>query len=162
MDITSNFFAIHHHGRLEYYGHESTHTRYRISAMITLVSPNYVEQETTRSDLVIAAMALGFTIGFGFLTTWTALKQTLSISSRYGVEKLNQPYVWMIWLEILVCFVFAILSWLRLVEVIPPRSVLRWTKQFAVERFVDFEYNSVVFFTSIRNYTSYTALLDPS
>lgn len=92
--------------------------------MITLLSPHYVPEETTKADLEIAAMAFGFTLGFGFLTTSTALKQTIDIASRYGIRKLNQPYIWMIWLEISVCLGFAIISWLHLVYVIPGRSVL--------------------------------------
>ncbi|KAF4450306.1 hypothetical protein F53441_6589 [Fusarium austroafricanum] len=37
--------------------------------MITLLSPHYKAQETTRADLVIACTAFGFTLGFGWLTT---------------------------------------------------------------------------------------------
>jgi hypothetical protein len=89
--------------------------------MITLLSPDFVLQEVTQEDLIIASIAWGFTLGFGFLTTWTALKQTLQVYGRYGVKRLNSPYVWMIWLEILVCLAFSIICWLFLLGKIGPR-----------------------------------------
>ncbi|EPQ66992.1 Bgt-428 [Blumeria graminis f. sp. tritici] len=78
--------------------------------------------EITRSDLAIASMAWGFTMGFGFLTTWTAMKQTALVHRRYGVSRLNSPYIWMIWLEILVCLTLSVICWLHLVGVIYPGS----------------------------------------
>jgi amino acid transporter len=54
------------------------------------------------------------------ITTGKAIKQTSEIHSKYGISKLNTPYVWMIWLEILVCLLFSILCWLHLDNVIPP------------------------------------------
>jgi hypothetical protein len=83
--------------------------------------PDFVPLLVTQNDLLIASMALGFTIGFGFLTTWKAMRQTSQIYGRYGNSRLNSPYVWMIWLEILVCLAFAIICILHLVAVIPPR-----------------------------------------
>lgn len=89
--------------------------------MITLLSDHYVAQPVTVNDLQIASLALGFTVGFGFLTTWTAIRQTADIQRRYGYSRLNSPYVWMIWLEILVCLIFAVICWLHLNHIIPPR-----------------------------------------
>ncbi|KAH6666158.1 hypothetical protein B0J14DRAFT_678858 [Halenospora varia] len=77
--------------------------------MITLLSPHYVAQPVTVADLQLASLVWGFTIGFGFLTTWTAIKQTADMKRRYGFSKLNSPYIWMIWLEILVCLIFLII-----------------------------------------------------
>lgn len=37
--------------------------------MKTFLGPDYVPMVVTTEDLIIAAIALGFTIGFGFLTT---------------------------------------------------------------------------------------------
>ncbi|KAI1001464.1 hypothetical protein K3495_g6734 [Podosphaera aphanis] len=67
-----------------------------------------------RSDTVIASIAWGFTLGFGFLTTWTAMKQTALVHRRYGSSRLNSPYIWMIWLEILVCLALGVICWLHL------------------------------------------------
>jgi hypothetical protein len=89
--------------------------------MITLLSDHYVAEPVTVADLQLASLAWGFTIGFGFLTTWTAIKQTADIQRRHGYSKLNSPYIWMIWLEILVCLIFSIICWLHLNDIIPPR-----------------------------------------
>ncbi|KAL2682822.1 hypothetical protein Neosp_007277 [[Neocosmospora] mangrovei] len=77
--------------------------------MITLLSPHYKAQEVTETDLVIASLAWGFTIGFGWLTTWTAVKQTTQVYRRHGRRVWKNAYVWMIWLELLVCLIFAII-----------------------------------------------------
>ncbi|KAG7424409.1 hypothetical protein Forpi1262_v014430 [Fusarium oxysporum f. sp. raphani] len=77
--------------------------------MITLLSPHYVLQEVTEDDIVIASLAWGFTIGFGWLTTWTAMKQTKHIYKRHRLNIFRNAYVWMIWLEILVCLIFSII-----------------------------------------------------
>ncbi|RKL07302.1 hypothetical protein BFJ70_g16906 [Fusarium oxysporum] len=77
--------------------------------MITLLSPHYVLQEVTEDDIVVASLAWGFTIGFGWLTTWTAMKQTKHIYNRHRLSIFRNAYVWMIWLEILVCLIFSII-----------------------------------------------------
>ncbi|KAH8661128.1 hypothetical protein BGZ61DRAFT_432871 [Ilyonectria robusta] len=88
--------------------------------MITLLSPHFVPQEVTEDDLALASLAWGFTIGFGWLTTWTAMKQTKRIYERRGLLVFRSAYVWMIWLEILVCLIFSIICWLHLKGIIPP------------------------------------------
>lgn len=89
--------------------------------MITLLPSHYVLQEVTQDDLALASLAWGFTIGFGWLTTWTAIKQTRQIYKRLGLRVICNAYVWMIWLEILVCLIFGIICWLHLKGIIPPR-----------------------------------------
>jgi len=89
--------------------------------MKTLLSDTFVLQPVTTADLQIASITWGLTFGIGILTTWTAIQQTMAMQKRYGYWKLNSPYIWMIWLEILVCLVFSITCWLHLNEVIPPR-----------------------------------------
>lgn len=89
--------------------------------MLTLLSDNFVLQPVTTADLQIASLAWGFTIGFGFLATWTAIGQTADVHRRYGYSKLNSPYIWMIWLEILAYLIFSIICWLHLNHIIPPR-----------------------------------------
>jgi hypothetical protein len=88
--------------------------------MYTLLALDFKPLIVTKSDLAIASIAWGFTLGIGFLTTWTAIKQTSQIRGRYGISKLNSPYVWMIWLEILVCLAFSIICWSHLWGLIPP------------------------------------------
>lgn len=89
--------------------------------MLTLLSPHYKAQEVTKGDLVIASTALGFTIGFGWLTVWKAIKQTVGIHSRHGRRVFRNAYIIMIWGEILVCSIFAVICFLHLLHVIPPR-----------------------------------------
>ncbi|OLN89933.1 hypothetical protein CCHL11_10391 [Colletotrichum chlorophyti] len=88
--------------------------------MITLLSPHFKLEEVTEDDMVIASLAWGFTLGFGWLTTWTAVKQTTAMYRRQGSRIYRNSYIWMIWLEILVCAIFSIICWLHLKAIIPP------------------------------------------
>ncbi|PBP27242.1 hypothetical protein BUE80_DR001586 [Diplocarpon rosae] len=88
--------------------------------MITLLPDDFQPLVVTGTDLVIASIAWGFTLGFGFLTTWTAIKQTAEVVQRYGCSKIHSPYIVMIWLEILVCSIFCVICWLHLNGNIPP------------------------------------------
>lgn len=99
---------------------------------MSLLSPNYVLQPVSEEDLVVASLAWGFTIGFGWLTTWTACKQTMQAYRRQGWKLLRNTYIWMIWSEIIVCFVFSVMCWLHLWGLIPPRLVYApWIVDFA-------------------------------
>ncbi|CAA9958052.1 hypothetical protein PTMSG1_01626 [Pyrenophora teres f. maculata] len=64
---------------------------------------------TTVEDYQLAALAAGFTLGFGFLTVWEAVKQT-----RRNHSPLRSAYIYMIWGEILVNFIIGIIGWLFL------------------------------------------------
>lgn len=70
---------------------------------------------TTLEDFKIASLAAGFTLGFGFLTVWTAIKQTMRVKNPW-----KSAYVWMIWGEIVANLGIGILGWLFLEGVIPP------------------------------------------
>ncbi|KAI9056129.1 hypothetical protein LZ554_001057 [Drepanopeziza brunnea f. sp. 'monogermtubi'] len=87
--------------------------------MIKFLPDDFEPLFVSRADLVIASIAWGFTLGFGFLTTWTAVKQTTAIAQRYGFDRANSPYIFMIWGEILVSFIFSIICWLHLNGTIP-------------------------------------------
>ncbi|EOD51396.1 hypothetical protein UCRNP2_1819 [Neofusicoccum parvum UCRNP2] len=86
----------------------------------TLLSPHFELEPVTQDDMNLASLTWGFTLGFGLLTTWTAMKQTYSAYDRHGWRKLNNPYIWMIWLEIAVCLAFSIICWMYLRGAIPP------------------------------------------
>lgn len=86
----------------------------------TLLSPHFKLEPVTQEDMNLASLTWGFTLGFGLLTTWTAIKQTYQAYSKHGWRKLNNPYIWMIWLEIAVCLAFSIICWMYLRGVIPP------------------------------------------
>ncbi|KAI3571478.1 hypothetical protein IWW34DRAFT_290334 [Fusarium oxysporum f. sp. albedinis] len=63
----------------------------------------------TTNDIKIASMAMGFTIGFGLLTVWEAVKQT-----RRNRNPLRSTYIYMLWGEIIANLGIAILGWLFL------------------------------------------------
>ncbi|KAG9963036.1 hypothetical protein KCU61_g4287, partial [Aureobasidium melanogenum] len=64
---------------------------------------------TSSGDLQLAAAAAGFTLGFGTLTVWRAVKQTRQNKSPH-----RSAFVYMIWGEILANLLIGILGWLFL------------------------------------------------
>ncbi|KAL7276800.1 hypothetical protein RUND412_000186 [Rhizina undulata] len=84
-----------------------------------LLPPNYKELPVSLADISVASICWGFTLGFGFLTTWEAICQT----SRARAP-LKSAYVWMIWLELFVCTTFSIICWLHLYKDIIPGSFI--------------------------------------
>ncbi|GKT92073.1 hypothetical protein Ct61P_09923 [Colletotrichum tofieldiae] len=77
--------------------------------MVNLLSPHFKLEEVTEDDMIIASLAWGFTLGFGWLTVWTAIKQTTAMYRRQGDRIYRNAYIWMIWLEILVQFLLQII-----------------------------------------------------
>jgi len=69
----------------------------------------------SRSDEQIAALAAGFTLGFGLLTVWEAIKQT-----RANRNPLRSAYIYMVWGEIIANVVIGILGWVFLAGIIGP------------------------------------------
>lgn len=61
------------------------------------------------TDYQIGALAAGFTIGFGVLTVWEAIKQT-----RRNRNPLRSAYIYMVWGEVMVNIIIAIIAWLFL------------------------------------------------
>ncbi|KAF2022618.1 hypothetical protein EK21DRAFT_51040, partial [Setomelanomma holmii] len=70
---------------------------------------------TSTQDYQLAALAAGFTLGFGVLTVWEAIKQT-----RRNRNPLRSVYIYMLWGEILVNLIIAIIGWLFLNGVLGP------------------------------------------
>ncbi|KAF5965519.1 hypothetical protein FBULB1_12166 [Fusarium bulbicola] len=70
--------------------------------MLTLLSPHYKAQEVTRGDLVIALTAFGFTLGFGWLTVFKAIRQTWQVYQRHGLRVFRNAYITMVWGELTV------------------------------------------------------------
>ncbi|KAF4981687.1 hypothetical protein FZEAL_2574 [Fusarium zealandicum] len=67
------------------------------------------------SDHKIASMAAGFTLGFGLLTVWEAIKQT-----RRNRNPLRSAYIYMLWGEIAANLIIAIIGWVFLDGVLSP------------------------------------------
>lgn len=96
--------------------------------METLLSPHYKLEPVTEDDIITASLVWGITLGFGALTTWTAIKQTAAFYQRRDRNSRHvTPYIIMIWLEILVCLIFSIICWLYLRGIIPPSFAFYFT-----------------------------------
>ena len=65
--------------------------------------------DTTVAQFQLASAAAGFTLGFGFLCIWNAIKQTRSIESP-----LRSGYICMVWGEIISNLAIAVIGWLFL------------------------------------------------
>jgi hypothetical protein len=68
-----------------------------------------------RADVQLSALAAGFTIGFGFLTVWEAIKQT-----RRNRNPLRSVYIYMVWGEILANIAIGVIGWIFLDGIIGP------------------------------------------
>jgi hypothetical protein len=75
-------------------------------------------QVSSETDLSIISITWGFTLGFGFLTTWTAIKQTRHMWKRRNGH-LNHPYIWMVWAELASSLGLSIVCWLVLQGPLP-------------------------------------------
>lgn len=91
--------------------------------MLTLLPDHFVLEEVTRNDLIIASTAWGFTLGIGWLTTWSAIQQTMGVYRRHGLGVFRNAYAIMIWGEIIVCLSFGIICFMYILGIIPPRYV---------------------------------------
>ncbi|KAF5965545.1 hypothetical protein FCOIX_12916 [Fusarium coicis] len=76
--------------------------------MLTHLSPHYKAQEVTRGDLVIASTAFGFTLGFGWLTVFKAIRQTWQVYQRHGRRVFRYAYIIMVWGELTVFTTWAL------------------------------------------------------
>lgn len=66
-------------------------------------------------DETVGALAVGFSLGFGFLTFWEAIKQT-----RRSKNPRRSPYIAMVWGELLANVVILILGYLFFKGVLTP------------------------------------------
>ena len=69
---------------------------------------------TSAQDFKLAGAAAGFTLGFGVLTVWAAIKQTLAVKVPQ-----RSVYIYMIWGEILANLGIGIIGWLFMEGIIP-------------------------------------------
>jgi len=77
-------------------------------------------------DFQLSGLAAGFTLGFGFLTVWEAIKQT-----KRNRNPLRSTYIYMLWGEIAANLAIGILGWLFLGGHIGPSYVSKATRFFA-------------------------------
>ncbi|KAI1266645.1 hypothetical protein F5Y18DRAFT_362573 [Xylariaceae sp. FL1019] len=88
--------------------------------MLSAISPNFVLPPVSRQDLTVDSIAFGFTLGFGWLTVCTAIRQTWVAYRRLGRRIFHNAYIWMIWAEIIVCLIFSFICFLYIKGIIPP------------------------------------------
>ncbi len=69
----------------------------------------------SKGDIQLASLAAGFTLGFGFLTVWQAIKQT-----QRNKRPWRSAYVYMIWGEIAANLAIGIIGWIFLDGIISP------------------------------------------
>jgi hypothetical protein len=81
--------------------------------------------ESSLTDIKLAGIAAGFTLGFGVLTVWKAIKQTMMVRSPR-----RSIYVILVWIEIFVNFAIAILAWLLMEGVLPCGYVVSFPVTF--------------------------------
>ncbi|QPC70702.1 hypothetical protein HYE68_001454 [Fusarium pseudograminearum] len=67
------------------------------------------------TDIKLASIAMGFTLGFGLLTVWEAWKQT-----RRNRNPLRSTYIYMLWGEIAANLVITVIGWVFLDGLIGP------------------------------------------
>jgi TRAP-type mannitol/chloroaromatic compound transport system permease small subunit len=72
-----------------------------------------------QSDMNLAIILFGFFLGLFLFTSMKVAQQSWSIWNR--TRSIWNVYLWMIWIEVLVNFVFAATTYMFLQAVIPPR-----------------------------------------
>lgn len=70
----------------------------------------------TTSDLIVASLAAGFTLGFGFLTVWEAIQQTRAIRNPR-----RSAYIFMVWGEILTNITLGVVGYLFINGILPAK-----------------------------------------
>lgn len=84
------------------------------------IPDHFVSRVATGDDIKIVAIAWGFTLGFGFLTSSKALKQSRRIWKRS--HKIN-TYVILVWTEIISSLIISIMAWLLSDNIMPMKWV---------------------------------------
>lgn len=90
-----------------------------------LISPNYITEPITTADVITASVVWALTVINVFIALWLGLKQTKASRSP-----LRSVYVWMIWLELLVCFIMGFECYLHILKYIPPSFAFYFTILF--------------------------------
>jgi len=90
-----------------------------------LISPDYRTEPITRTDIVVASVVWGLTLVNAIIAIWLGYGQTKTSKSP-----LRSVYVWMIWLELLVCLLMGCECFLHLLKLIPPSFAFYFTILF--------------------------------
>ncbi|KAL5394015.1 hypothetical protein PMIN03_013082 [Paraphaeosphaeria minitans] len=87
-----------------------------------LISPHYVDEYITKSDIMIASIVWGLTLINVIIAIYIGYGQTKTLSSP-----LRSVYIWMIWLELLVSFIMGLGCFLHLLKYIKPSFAFYFT-----------------------------------
>jgi hypothetical protein len=78
--------------------------------MSSSTAPTAEQLAFMAQDQQLAAIAWGFTLGFGALTTCKALEQTRNIMQR--PSRKSNTYIWLVWGTLIVNLAGSIMVWL--------------------------------------------------
>lgn len=81
---------------------------------------DYKFEPVSTTDMQLASIAWGFTLGFGFLTSVKAARQTLRIWQR---RRRVTTYMVLAWGEMIASIIFGFLCWFFMDRKIPPSFV---------------------------------------
>ena len=83
----------------------------------TLLPANFKGSPATLTDIKLASIIWGITIGVIVFTAWKAIDQTIPMWRR-GTA-LRSPYLWMVWTHLILNTTICALAWLFMDGVIP-------------------------------------------
>jgi hypothetical protein len=84
-----------------------------------LISPKYEKEGITNTDIVVASVVFFLTLVNAVIAVWLACVQT-----KVSRSPLRSVYVWMIWLELIVCVIMGAECYLHLLKYIPPSELM--------------------------------------
>ncbi|EKG12731.1 hypothetical protein MPH_10144 [Macrophomina phaseolina MS6] len=90
-----------------------------------LISPNYIPEDITKADVAISSTVWGLTLVWCGICSWQGLGQT-----KRARRPWKTVYIWMIWLELLVCFLMGLECWCFIMEWIHPSFAFYFTILF--------------------------------
>ncbi|KAF3045869.1 hypothetical protein E8E12_002027 [Didymella heteroderae] len=89
------------------------------------VPPHFVNEPISRTDIITASVVWGLTLVATLSATYLGYGQT-----RNSRSPLRSAYVWMIWIELAVCFAMGLECFLHMLKVIRPSFALYFTLVF--------------------------------
>ncbi|EKG09188.1 hypothetical protein MPH_13816 [Macrophomina phaseolina MS6] len=90
-----------------------------------LISPNYIPEDITKADVAISSTVWGLTLVWCGICSWQGLGQT-----KRARRPWKTVYIWMIWLELLVCFLMGLECWCFIIKWVHPSYAFYFTILF--------------------------------
>lgn len=83
-----------------------------------LISPNYIPEDITKADVAISSTVWALTLVWCGICSWQGFGQT-----KRARRPWKTVYIWMIWLELLVCFAMGLECWCFIMKWIHPSEL---------------------------------------